>query len=257
MGTQPSRSPEQSRLMKGLTDGLGEELIFFGMIALGCLLFIAASISMHYGVASKAELVQEELEKLPYAPGQPAGTRAVLTGTIANDAKPLLKNFVAYVEEDYHSGGKYDVAGWEFVSGKTQTFRVDTPNGRMELASPSYDLSPRAPETNKALLPDWDHAEARVDEPSGTFERAKRYRGLIPGGPVTAIGTVTPEDTFEAEYVIGTNLKDAQEMIAPVASGESSSFDYWLTLIGVAGLAVTIGAFVRRRLRSVREHLAD
>jgi len=257
VGTQPTQSRAESRFKKGLTDGLGEELIFFGMIAFGCLLFIAASVSMHYGVASKVELVQEELEKLPYAPGQPAGTRAVLTGTITNDTKPITKNFVAYVEEDYHAGGKYDVSGWAFVSGKTQTFRVDTPNGRMELASPSYDLSPRAPETNKALLPDWDHVEARFEEPSGAFERAKRYRGLVPGGPITAIGTVTPEDTFEAEYVIGANLKDAQAMIAPVASGESSSFDYWLTAIGLAGLAITIFVFVRRRLQSVREHLAD
>jgi hypothetical protein len=119
----------------------------------------------------------------------------------------------------------------------------------MGLARPDYALSPRVSETNKPLLTEWDHEEARIEEPPGAWERARRFRGLVAGGPVTAVGTVTPEGTFDADYVIGTGLDEVQTRLAPIASGETCRFAYWLTVLGFAGLALTVAMYFRARLK--------
>ena len=186
---------------------------------------------------------------LPPAAGQPPNTRAVLSGNIAADAEPTFENFITYVEESYNSGGKFTSGRkWERERSRKNAFRVDTSGGEMSLANTGYAFSPRVGWTNEAVLTDWDHVEARIETPPGTFERAKRIRGLVVGGPVTAVGTVTADGTFDADYLVGSSLDDMQASLNSIAHGKSAAVLFWLLLLSGAGLALTIGMFVRRRL---------
>lgn len=229
----------------------GGDAFLFAMLALGCLLFIAASVSLHLGVASTATTLSKEIEELPFAIGQPPGTRAVLTGIVSDQTPEVSKGFVAFVEEDYRAGGKNQApSGWEVSDSRRRPFRIDTTDGSMELAGPNYTFGPRVSETGKALLPDWDHDAARIKEPASGWDSARRYRGLVAGGPVTAIGTVTPDGKLDADFVVGLDLEELHARLEPVASGETSSFAYWLTAIGVLALVLVIVWFVREWRRS-------
>jgi hypothetical protein len=234
-----------------LWHGLAGDLIFFGILAFGCLLFVAASTATHYGLASTAARVKHELDTLPFAEAQPPGTRVKISGTISKSTKPLHKNFVAYVEEIYRGPSKRHGDDWKVIGGERQTFSIDTPQGGKHLADPDYDLAPRIGWSNNPLLAEWDHAGAQELARSGRLKGAKRIRGLVPGGPVTAVGTITDRGEFDAEYVVGAALDDVEKQLAPIASGQTSRTGYWMTAIGLTGLAVTIAMFVRTRMKRV------
>ena len=250
MGIEGTRG---NSTMRRLTDGLAFDLFFFGLLAIGCMLFLAGSIDRHFGVVSAATKVKEDLAGLPFAIGRPVGTRAILTGAIASDTEPLFKNFVVYIEEVYRGTGKYRTKDWEVRGRKLQTFRITTSTGDMYLAHSDYALSPAVSATHAPLLPEWDHVAARLEEPPGFFEGAKRFRGLVAGGPVTAVGTVTADGTFDADFVVGARLEDLKKSLDPVASGETSYFDYAMTILGLLGLALTIAMFIRARVKTARE----
>lgn len=225
----------------------GEELFFLSMLVLGWLIFIAASVSQAWDVAGTATAVEGELADLPFAPGPPPGTRTILTGTVSAATAPLFKGFIVYVEERYRAGAKnYPPSGWEVSGGQRQAFAVDTAAGSMKLASAEFSLPPRVSDTGQPLLTEWDSGSAaRIEEPPGVIAGARRYRGLVAGGPVTAVGTVKPDGTFDADYVVGLDLEEFRARLATIASGEPSQLPYLLTGVGCAGLLLTIALFVR------------
>ncbi|CFX40377.1 protein of unknown function [Candidatus Filomicrobium marinum] len=234
-----------------LTDNLGNDLIAYGMFALMFLIILAGTAADHYGVTSKAETVKSDLAALPDAVGQPSGTRAVLTGTIARDEEPIFQHFVAYVEESYHGGGRHQTRTWQEETSWKKTFRIDTSTGAMRLARPNYTFSPRVSWSNDPVISEWDHTQARTTEPPGTWTRARRFRGFVPGGPVIAVGTVTPDGTLDAEYLIGETLENVEERIVSAASGEATNTSYWLALISIIGLGLSVGLFLRDRVKKV------
>lgn len=214
-----------------------------------CMILLTASIVQHYGVQSTASHVVTELSDLPLASGHPEGTRAIVAGKIADDAEPLLKHFVAYVEEVYRAGGKQQSTRWDVLRGQTQAFAIETPSGRVLLSRLDYTLSPRVSETNAPLFADWDHVAARIVEPPTTWESAHRFRGLVVGQPVIAVGTVVGSGVFDADYVVGTDLEDVRKRLADVASGETTAVSRWLAALAALGLVLTIGMFARARIK--------
>ncbi|MFA5899671.1 MAG: hypothetical protein WC829_11215 [Hyphomicrobium sp.] len=231
------------------TDRLFDDLVIFGLLAVVCSIILAASATEYFGAVATASKLTEELARLPDAAGQPQNTRAVLSGVIADDGEPIFQNFVTYVEESYNGGGKFTSGStWEHESSRKKTFRVKASGGEITLANAGYVFSPRTPWTNAPVLADWDHVEARIETPPGIFERARRFRGLVAGGPVTAVGTVTPNGTFDADYLVGSSFYDMQASLRSIASGRFASVLFWLMLLSGACLALTIGIFVRRRL---------
>lgn len=248
--TDISNSTRATRPLRDrLTDGLGDDLMIFGMMVFGCLMLLVWSVPGYFGAASVARQAQNDLETLPTASARlPAGTRAVLSGVVANTNAAKFHQFVGYVEESYNSGGRHARRGWEHEATFAHPFTVTTSDGDMHIANNTYTFSPLVPWLGNALIAHWDHQGTDVEMPPGTWERAQRYRGLVADGPVTAVGVVMADGTFQADFVVGMSVDDARAAIAPLANGETSSLLLWFIGAGMVGLALTLLMFLKARV---------
>lgn len=203
----------------------------------------------HYGSTLTASRAVHELRTAPAALGQPDSTDAILSGRIEATATPIAHGLVAYVTERYNTGGKYSSPGWWRSATSNSTFAIVTPAGSMRLANTDYELGLVAPIIGYEINGNWDHRDHRVALDAGTWTSAGRLRGLVAGGAVTAVGTVTADGTFHARYVIGASREDVIERLQPIADGRTSTLSYWLTIIGLAGLIATFALYARMHLR--------
>jgi hypothetical protein len=229
---------------------LRDDLLAFGLFALFCLAFLLGSAPEYFAVSSSAAEMRHEIVTLPDAHGQPAGTRAVLSGTIAPDTKPLFRHFVAFIKEGYRSGGRGQRSFWApEAGGLIQQLRLIDGAKEGWIENTTYEFSPSIGKffigPGREVHPRWDHMQARDGEVEGGSQAYTRYRGFVVGGAVTAVGTVTPDGFLDAEYEVAAAL-------AEIASGRTEPVLYWCMMIGLVALGVVIALFCRSRWRAAR-----
>lgn len=217
-------------------------------------LLIAASLVGNFTATTKvASQIERDLTTLASADRSAPGARTFVTGTIAKESKPLFRSFVAYVEERYGSRpGLRATSEWLLVATHRQPLAIDTAAGPVKITNAAYRLSEAGPSTGVTVIADWDHVGARIKQSPSTFEGARRWRGLVGGGPVTAVGTVTAKGVFVAEYVVGLSRVDVLARL-----GHSTSITSYLItalallvpLLLVIGLTVAYDRYKQRRKR--------
>jgi hypothetical protein len=226
---------------------LWEDIKIFGVGALMCLAAIIGSAPQYLEVTSAAKTVASDLAKLPEAKGQPPGTRAILSGLIAPDTKPLFRHFVAYHKEEYRKGGRTGHVSWKAVGGMIQPLRLLDGSQESWIENDTYAFSPEVRGFifgfDEPVLPIWDHMDVRDgDEPGGPIDRL-RYRGFAAGRAVTAIGTVTRDGSFHAENVVAGTRDEVIATLQKIASGETESVAFWFAIAGSLALSVISGLF--------------
>lgn len=215
-------------------------------------LLIAGSLVGNFTATTKvASQIERDLTTLASADRSAPGARAFVTGTIAKDSKPLFRSFVAYVEERYGSRpGLRATSEWLLVATHRQPLAIDTAAGPVKITNAAYHLSEAGPSTGMTVIADWDHVDARIKQSPSTFEGARRWRGLVGGGPATAVGTVTAKGVFVAEYVIGLSRADVLARLGHSPSYLITALALLVPLLLVIGLTVAYDRYKQRRERA-------
>ncbi|MCB1521582.1 MAG: hypothetical protein KDJ37_13535 [Hyphomicrobiaceae bacterium] len=258
-GRAVSAGGRNAEAKRGAALSVRENLALFAIVAIAFAAMMLVAIPGSLITMRESEALAKQLSELPDAFGQPAGTKAVLTGVIAADTQPLHRHFVAFVEERFYSGGKYSRRHWDIESGRIQRFKVVDGVRGMWIAKPGYRFSPVTDPrswsflvTRKAVVPDWDHVPAWDGETPGGATHEKRLRGFVAGGPVTVIGTVTEGGEIDADFVLGESRDEIITRLRATVDGEPTSLLYFFIAMGIAGLVMSIVVLVGANVSAAR-----
>lgn len=120
----------------------------------------------------------------------------------------------------------------------------------MRLANTDFELGLLAPVLGYEVDDNWDHRAHRVELDAGRWSSARRLRGFAAGGPVTAVGRVMADGTFQARYIIGASRAAVVETLEPIAEGRTTILAFWLAVFSLVGLIATTAVYVRSRWRA-------
>ncbi|MCB1509458.1 MAG: hypothetical protein KDJ36_01035 [Hyphomicrobiaceae bacterium] len=250
-----SKPDHQTRTAAGpdKTDTSG--YLILAACALIPLLIIAVSLVGNFTTTTRvASQIERDLTTLASADRSAPGARAFVTGTIAKDSKPLFRNFVAYVEERYGSEpGIRASSKWLLVAAHRQPLSIDTAAGPLKITNTNYRLSDVGRPAGVSVIAGWDHTGARVEHSPSMLQGARRWRGLVAGGPATAVGTLTAKGVFVAEYVVGLSRTEVLNQLGRSASLTSyliTALVLLVPLLVVVGLTVGYDRYRRRRNRA-------
>ncbi len=212
-------------------------LVVFG------LLFVGLGYYVGVGMAGAARASADRAERL--APADAAalaaaapGGELLIEGVVSPENPARFRDFVAYVREEFRGADNNGDERWFEDERVTPPLAIEA-GGRAQLANDDYELE--GPHER------WQ--EEGLEWSRSTEEGTKRYRGLVAGGPVTAIGTVAPGpagNELRAEVVYG----GTREQYIAEKRGLSSLFPAVGLAIAAAGAAlVFVAAWVLRRWR--------
>jgi hypothetical protein len=214
------------------------------------LLFVVSAL-VYFPETSFAGQWRDMIRALPEPSGQQPGTRVLVEGRVAADAKPVFQHFVAFVEEAYNSGTKQSASRWALNDARATPFAIETQKGRMELEIRHFWFTPWRTfwkYWNHVLLPDWDHIDKRLNAPA----QGLRYRGLVPGGPVVAIGTLNAERKFTPEFVMAGTRQSLLDETNARTAGKAHQTQVWFMIAGVLGTLLTALVWAVAVLRAWR-----
>jgi hypothetical protein len=247
-------------VFRALVDNGVDYLRTYGVGVALCAVFILGAAPEYLAVTSAARNLADDVRSLPDAANSPAGSRALLDGTIADDAEPVFRHFVAYVKESYVRGRGSMRSYWAHEEGLISAFVVVSGARRIALAEPDYEFTPYAdvwPVTwlmgARPVLEDWDHVEHRDGDAPGGSQQFTRHRGFVAGGPVIAIGHSVSRDRFDADIVLTGPREETLARLDVIAGGAGLGAYFWCMVAGLALLALILGFWVRALVRDAKD----
>lgn len=176
------------------------------IVLLGAIFIMSYTIS--FGVRNSAAPWIAWIEQAPSPDGQPDGGFVLIEGVVAADARPLLQDFVAYVEEPHYDSSRTSRRHVRKSTNRS-AFSVDAPQGRYRLTSDAYQLSFSNDSWfggwyagTELLFHDWDHEERVAYNTEGSFPGSIRLRGIARGLPVVVIGKKAAGRALDPWFVI-------------------------------------------------------
>lgn len=167
-----------------------------------------------------------------------AGAELLVEGTISPANPARFRDFVAYVREEFRGSDSNGDERWAEDERVTPPLLIEA-RGQARLANADYALE--GPHER------WQ--EEGLNWSSRTQEGTKRYRGLVAGGPIIAIGTVVPGaegNELRAELVYG----GTREAYVATQRGVARLLPAVGVAIAAAGALLTlVAAWVLRRWR--------
>lgn len=168
--------------------------------------------------------------------GQP-GSPALIEGTVSRRNPSRFRNFAAYIREEYHGEDSDGDDDWRVDERVTPVLLVDVGGGIVQIGNTDYSISRPHESWSESSVLVWNGL---------TGEGTKRYKGLVVGRPLLAIGTIhTGREGNEvyAEQVFGGTQA---EYVAD--QRQTARFLPWFGLIfGVIGL-ILLGAGIKQLL---------
>ncbi len=241
----PASTPARIR------SALAESWRVFGTALLLASVLLLASAPIYLSETRSAARWQARLAALPSADAaHPPGTAAVLEGRIAPSTQPLFRHFAAYVRETHRGAGRG--SSWWIVEDTAKAIlTLDTATGPVQLADADYAFSPMqdpmlpfAPEWRDEIVRDWDHVSAREGAEPGQPPEKVRYRGLVPGEPVLAIGRTAAGGRFDADHVVAGDRQSLAAHLAHMASGAHDATRHGFMIAGLAAFALVLAGWL-------------
>lgn len=205
----------------------GLSLIIFGGVGFvvgGVLAFAVAGRANEDAARAErlAPLTAAELEQA--APGQ----EALLQGQIDPRNRAVFRDFVAYVREEYRGKDAEDREQWFEDERDTPPLLVATSDALATVSGAGYVI-----EGATTIWRDGDE----LSWSSTTGEGTKRYRGLLAGDTITAIGAVA-EGAEGRELAASTVYAGTRAEYIAERRGSASIAPWIGAAFGLVGLAV-------------------
>lgn len=173
------------------------------LLILGGLIFVIGGISVGIFTTRAAQQAAERAARLPAATAQDVersavGAEVLVEGVIDARNPTRVRNFVAYVREEYRGIDTTDNREiWREDERWTPPLLIQVADGVVRIANDTYRIEEPPVQ--------WQESD-RLEWNSFSGEGTKRYRGFEEGNTVTALGRVTDElegRGIEAELMFG------------------------------------------------------
>lgn len=212
-------------------------LVVFGLVFVGLGYFFGVSMP------SEARADADRAERLapasaPAVEAAPPGAALLVEGVLSERNKAPFRDFVAYIREEFRGADSNGDDKWEEDERMTPPLLIET-GGLVQVGNEDYAIT----------SPHERWQEEGLNWSSRTQEGSKRYRGLVAGRPVMAIGVAAPGregNELRAELIYGGTHQEYIE-----GQRAASRVLPWVGLaVALAGAGVAfVGVWVLRRWR--------